>query len=171
MVLVLTPSAIAIGSYMTTGNVMDWIYLVPWWGWNLSFGVNTVWIIAIIVTHRLKEIKKPGISVTPFSSYGYGEIGSIDYADVKWRVQAPFKEPWGGLLDYTPKRIRISTPPRCPKCETKIEEEKTFWGGYIWKCPTWDFSKRSQQRCYNVSKSVENIAQRDVELMNKEHKK
>ncbi len=35
MVLVLTPCAIAIGSFFTTGNIMDWLIQVPKWGWSL----------------------------------------------------------------------------------------------------------------------------------------
>jgi hypothetical protein len=167
LILIFTPSAIALGSYVNTGNIMNWLIQVPRWVWILFFGLNVVWMIAIIVTRRFKEIKKTGISGITVSRYGYSEIGTIDYASVKWRVIAPFKEPWGGLLNYNPKGIRISTPPRCLKCETKIEEEKCFWGGYIWKCPSCNFSKRSKKSYYKVSASAENIAQREIELRNK----
>ena len=123
------------------------------------------WSGIVLVRKRLKAIEPSGIPASSASRWGYEDIGNIDYDGMKWRVIAPLPSPpslYRGP-DLTPSRIRVRTPPRCPECETKIEESKSFWGGYVWKCPDCDFKKRSKRSYYRVKDNVEKIAQRWVE--------
>ena len=113
----------------------------------------------------MKAIEPSGVHGSTGSRWGYEDIGNIDHAGVKWRIIAPLPPPpslYRGP-DLTPSGIRVRTPPRCPECETQIEESKSFWGGYVWNCPDCDFKKRSKRSYYRVKDNVEKIAQRWVE--------
>ena len=65
--------------------------------------------------------------------------------------------------DLTPIRIRVSLTPRCPECETELEESKNFWGGYKWNCVKCNWNKRSKDNFSTIYKQVERIVQREME--------
>lgn len=159
------PLATILGSQLTTGDYTKWINQIPFLGKVVFIVVIILWLGIILIRKRLKVIEPSGVGAFSVSRWGYEDIGAIDFGGVKWRVIAPLPPPPSLHRgpDLTPSRIRISTPPRCPVCETKIEESKSFWGGYVWNCPSCDFKKRSWRSYHRVEDSVEKIAQRWVE--------
>ncbi|MFX0208573.1 MAG: hypothetical protein ACFFDT_21505 [Candidatus Hodarchaeota archaeon] len=165
LVAFLTPLLASLGSYFITGDVLNWFSRIPDWGWNAFVGFIGVWIIIVLIRNRLESIKPSGVRATTISRYGYEEIGEIDYEGVKWKVIAPLPHPssFNRSPDLTPSRIRVSIPPRCPECGTKLEESKSFWGGYNWECVGCGFKKRSRESYYTIDDRVEKLAQRDVE--------
>ena len=87
------------------------------------------------------------------------------YAGVIWIVRAPKPSE----LDLEPPEITASdleleTPPRCPKCETEIEQSRSFWGGYVWKCVKCGFHKRNSDSYYREEERARKIAKRHWEV-------
>ena len=165
LVAILTPILASFGSYLNTGDVLNWFNRVPDWGLKVFIGFIGLWIAIVLIRKRFESIKPSGVVVTSASRFGYEEIGELDYEGVKWKVIAPLPHPssFNRSPDLTPSRIRVRTPPRCPECGTKLEESKSFWGGYIWECVGCGFKKRSKESFYTVDDRVEKLAQRDVE--------
>jgi ribosomal protein L37AE/L43A len=101
-------------------------------------------------------------------SIPYGDwmdVGRLNYAGVIWIVRAP-KPPWH-QLDAEPISVddlELQTPPRCPKCETEIEQTQSFWGGYIWKCVRCGFKKRNSESYYREEERAKKIARREFEI-------
>jgi len=60
----------------------------------------------------------------------------------------------------------VETPPRCPKCETELEETRSFWGGYIWKCVNCGFKKETEivtiKRMNGLKKSQDENGKRNT---------
>jgi ribosomal protein L37AE/L43A len=169
VVLILAPSLIGILSKLNTGEWMSWFMSIPkiYWG-NIGF-LFFLWIIIIIIRIRLKQINKsntgPMISVIKNPIYGWLNIGAIEYAGALWRLNAPKPGPFIAFepSDVSPSNIEVDLPPRCPKCETELEESKCFFSGYIWKCVKCGFRKKNKNSYYIESERVEKIARRDWE--------
>lgn len=140
LALVLTPIAVALGSEIATGNWMEWFGLIPNTA-SIVFGlVIFVWVVIITIRSRLKRLQEldavPGIFVGSRPPFGWVTIGKFDYAGVVWRVRAA---PARRHESLEPSRIsslsiEVETLPRCPNCKTELEESRSFWGGYVWRC-------------------------------------
>lgn len=161
----LMPLVTILGSHFATGDYSNWINHIPFYVKVGFIVVIVLWLGIILIRKRLKAIEPSGVGAFSVSRYGYEEMGNIDYYGVKWRVIAPLPHPSSLHRgpDLTPTRIRIRTNPRCPDCETELEESKSFWGGYVWNCPGCNFKKKNKRSYYRVGDSVEKIAQRWVE--------
>jgi ribosomal protein L37AE/L43A len=70
-----------------------------------------------------------------------------------------------------PHDLDIDTPPRCPKCETEIEQTRSFWGGYVWKCVKCGFQKRNRESYYREGERAEKIARREFEMFQSKAKR
>jgi len=169
VVVLLTPIIIGIASKINTGDWMKWFGLIPKTAWIIFGLVIFLWFIIIAIRNRVKQLQEldTGPVLLARSSYGFGwiPIGKRNYAGVVWRVRAPATSPWKhfGHVDISPSSIEVETPPRCPKCETELEQLHSFWGGYIWKCVGCGFQKRNQDSYYKVAKRAEKIARREWE--------
>ena len=154
---------IAIASKINTGDWIEWFGLIPntWW---IGFGlVISLWVIIIAIRNRVKQThESDSISFASVPRFGWVPIIGINYAGVGWRIRAPATAPWESSMNY-PSSIDVETPPRCPKCETEIEQSRGFWGGYIWKCVRCDFQKRNRDSYYKEKKRVKKIAKRELE--------
>lgn len=167
VVVLLTPIIIGIASKINTGDWMKWFGLIPKTAW-IIFGLF-IFLWFILIRNRVKQLQEldTGSVLLARSSYGFGwiPIGKRNYAGVVWRVRAPATSPWKhfGHVDISPSNIEVETPPRCPKCETELEQLHSFWGGYIWKCVGCGFQKRNRDSYYKVAKRAEKIARREWE--------
>jgi|GEM_PF-6383744 len=96
---------------------------------------------------------------------GWKNIMDKTHSDVIWIVKVPILS--GRFAEYRyeeiPSIVSISTPPRCPKCKTILAERKSFWGDYLWYCPTGDFQKKNKLNFFKESETVRVLAIRDLE--------
>lgn len=166
LVAILTPLITALLSNFSTGSYTTWFTQVPSFYWQFFIAVIGFWFLFILVRNRQKELKKgPGIGVLNIPAYGIHKIADINYDGVKWEVCYPNPPPYSLVRNETinPNEIIVTSPPRCPKCGTELEESKSFWRGYVWKCVRCGFSKRSKENKYVVSERAEKIAKRHFE--------
>lgn len=170
VVALLTFMIISIASKIDTGDWMEWFGLIPRTIWIIFGLIIFLWIIVIAIRNRFKQMRKldagSGAGVLVWPTHGWTVIGKRNYSGVVWRICVPAPSPW---RTFDPSRISVSsidveTPPRCPDCETELEERHSFWGAYIWRCVKCDFKKRSWDSCHKVAKRVEKIARREWEL-------
>jgi ribosomal protein L37AE/L43A len=114
-----------------------------------------IWFALLVVYKLSKQIAErnhySGMHVqTP--EYGWKYLQNENYKKVIWRPRIPLF--WGP--DIQPQEItkinfdelEIEVPPRCPKCETELDETKTIWGWFRWKCPECGFTTR---KIYNAN--------------------
>lgn len=89
----------------------------------------------------------------------------LSYVDVIWQIQTHGQSPILGfdLRKVNPSTIEANTPPRCPKCKTELEEESSFWGGYVWRCVQCGYKKRNRKNFYTESDRATRIAKREWE--------
>ncbi len=164
----LIPIATVVGSKFSTGDWLVWFSNVPIWIWIVIGALITAWIIVIAIRRRISKLREDDhspIQIISMPDGGWAEAGKIGYAGVYWIVLAP-KNPW---YELEPKRITardldMDTPPRCPKCETEIEQSKSFWGGYVWKCVRCDFQKRNRDSYYREKERALKVVKREWEI-------
>ena len=168
----LIPIVTGIGSKASTGNWLEWFVSVPSPVWITLVVIITLWILVIAIRYRIKHLRKESNPLISIISVPYGnwrDVGKFTYADVIWIVRAP-APPWYELdpKPITPDDLDIDTPPRCPKCETEIEQTHSFWGGYIWKCVKCGFKKRNSESYYREEERVKKIAKREWEIQKRD---
>lgn len=90
----------------------------------------------------------------------------VPHANVKWPVKVPLPSPIQRYESYEKQRlvldpdsIIVETPPRCPKCDTKLEEQKRVLKGYKWICAGCGFAARNRDSFYVEAARVEKIAE------------
>lgn len=164
----LIPVVTSIGSRASTGNWLEWFATIPSQVWITLAIIFALWILVSIIRRRMKHLHKEGhspISIISVPNGGWRNIGKLEYADVIWIVRAP-APPWYELNPepITSHDLDIDTPPRCPKCETEIEQTQSFWGGYIWKCVNCGFQKRNRESYYKEEERAKKIAGRKFEM-------
>lgn len=164
----LIPVVTGIGSKASTGNWLEWFATIQSQVWITLVIIFALWILVIAIRYRIKHLRKEGQSPISIISVPYGgwrNIGKLKYADVIWIVRAP-APPWYELNPepITPHDLDIDTPPRCPKCETEIEQAQSFWGGYVWKCVKCGFQKRNRESYYKEEERAKKIARREFEM-------
>jgi len=58
----------------------------------------------------------------------------------------------------------IVTPPRCPECQTELEQTHQFFGGYRWECVQCGFKKRNRLSYYREANRALKILRREAEI-------
>jgi len=165
LVLFLTPLITGAGSVFATGNWWKWFGLVPIELWIILAVVAVFWMIVI---QRLKRVQQGSRSLISFITIpydGWKTVSQASYAGVLWNVRVPCPSKWD--LDprpVAPHDLDIATPPRCPNCQTELEETQSFWGGYVWRCAACGFKKRNRDSYYREAERVEKIMRRQYEL-------
>ena len=166
LLIVLTPIITGIGSKVSTDNWFEWFATTPVLVWVILAIILIPWI-AFAIYHRIKHLRRENWSVRPLRfkpSGGWETIYKIEHAGVIWNVRVPvqastFKRRKVPTLDD----LDIEIPPRCPKCSTKLEEIKSFWCGYVWKCVNCGFHKRNRDDWFKEERRVIKLAERRFE--------
>lgn len=113
---VFTPSAVLVGSKISTGDWMNWLHNIPikifvWFGI-----VILVWVICALLFQRYKTITALNQGCSPLIGaiprWGYIEVMELNYSDVVWKILTPDLPPlrnigqprldelkWKSLLD------------------------------------------------------------------------
>ena len=165
LVLALTPTVTLIGSKVQSGDWLTWLKAIPSWIYTAFFGTIAFWVIIGFIVrrvHHLRQRNLPSIpSIFTIPRWGYVTVGTLTYKDVTWRVQVTAPPPWEVLSLSTAreKNVSIETPPRCPKCDTELEEAETFFGNYRWTCVRCDYSTKNNMSYYHESVRAEKLAQ------------
>jgi hypothetical protein len=171
VVAVLTPAALALGSRLTTGDWSAWLRWVPRWVWIIACALTIAWLAALVVKRRKARLRQTGgvfIGGVPTPVHGWLDVGRITYQGVTWVVRLPAPRHQLAPVDPPgPGDVDVTTPPRCPVCGTELEESKSFWWGYNWKCVRCGFSKRNRESFYSEVSRVERVARREFELQMK----
>lgn len=110
---------------------------------------------------HLRELDKPSAGFYSIPLHGWTIIGKLPYKNVIWDILIPAElQP----SQSSASDIEIGTPPRCPKCQTEIEEKRSFWKGFIWICVRCGFRKRNKDSYYSEADRAEKIAKREFEI-------
>jgi ribosomal protein L37AE/L43A len=152
-------------SFVTTGDVFQIFQEIPTCAWYICIAIIIIWLIIIIINNRRKNAKRQyhGVPFVGFAmSYNdeWIDIEDINYKDVIWKVKMLKRGRSTGLHDND---INVDIPPRCQKCGTKLEQSRTYFDKFIWKCVSCGFSKKNDDSWYVERDRVEKITQREVE--------
>ncbi|MEK6717719.1 MAG: hypothetical protein AABZ16_09535 [candidate division NC10 bacterium] len=135
---VLVPLTVALGTMLlskfATGDWLKYVHSIPKYAWVVMLAALGLWVAIVAVSRRFGRLREENarrgplcFSVPPF---GYQEITEFPFKGVLWPVEVPAPPPWQltGGNPCDPSEIEVGTPPRCPKCKTELEEQKTFLG-------------------------------------------
>jgi len=154
-----------LGSQLSTDNWMTWIQLVPLSIWLLFVILMFIWITSILVK-RYKRLHVPTVLAGVGNYCGRIEnIGCIKYKGVSWRIYANKTSHFDPLDNVTIKNIESEDTPRCPSntCGNELEQNKSFWGGYVWSCPRCGFKMRNKDSFATESRRASSIARSKFE--------
>ncbi len=116
-------------------------------------GILGLIIFGSVLAYRQK--KGYGVLTSKFNDYeNYITIATIDHSDVKWEIGIPYP----GCSNKS--QLHTKLPPRCPECQTELDQEKSKVGGYVWKCVRCNFKKRNKKSYWDEREGVEKIARR-----------
>ena len=132
------PSLDVIGNYAIIGVIIILVVFGLWYG--------------------LRHKKYGGYFTYDFKDYkNYITIANIYHLDVIWEIGIPFP----GCSNKS--QLHAKLPPRCPKCQTELEQEKSKVGGHTWKCVRCNFKKRNKKKYEVEREGAEKIARREWE--------
>jgi hypothetical protein len=165
LLLALTPTFTLVGSKLQSGDWLTWLKLIPSWAYWSFFGVIFFLLLVGSIVRRIRHLQEHNLPSLPlfFSipRWGYWTVGTLTYQDVLWRVRIPAPRPWEGLSreEARSARVNVEIPPRCPKCDTELEEAETFFGNYRWSCLRCGFARKNSMSYYRESIRAEKLAQ------------
>jgi ribosomal protein L37AE/L43A len=169
LVALFTPVIATISSKINSGKWLSWVTNLPKSVIIVFIVIVTFWFVAVVIRKRLKKIRDqnsgPGIQIVDYPVFGWITFGEMGYAEVIWRMRSYAPSP-GEIFDpnkINTNAIKVETPPRCPKCKTEIEENSSFWGGYVWKCVGCGYTKRNKASFYDEADRAERVARRQME--------
>ncbi len=166
IVIIVTPFAIAFSSKISTGDWLKWFSSIPKWFSIIFIILVLLWYVIIIIRKRLIRTREldSGLPVAfaRIPIFGWVTIGKLEYSGLVWRIRIPTSAPWEDFdkNSIVLNSIEIEKPPRCPKCETEIEESHSFWGKYIWTCVRCNFKKTNKRNYNREGERAEKVARR-----------
>jgi len=166
IVIFLTPTVLAARSKLQTGNWLAWTERLSLSTVGWFVGTIALWFMAVGVRRRLRCMSEGsvGISSARAPLGGWVEVGAVSYAGVKWRLRAPRGVPYSVRpASVEAAELEADLPPRCPRCETEVEENPRFWGGYSWSCIRCGFRKHNRDSYYLEASRAERLARRGWE--------
>lgn len=153
---ILIPILFYLYSIIINENWLTLIYSIPPLIWQILTLIFVVWIITISIRRHMSYYSLP-FGFIPMG--GWEDIGTYQYDGVIWRLRIPMERPFGNKEPH----INIDPHPRCPKCETKLENiDKYYW--YSWKCVRCNFKKRTWNTFRKDAERVEKLVEREIEI-------
>lgn len=123
----------------------------------IALSLITIICLSIMFIQKKMEYNELFAYANPI--YGWQTIDQIKYSKVLWRIRVP------NHSAISSSSIDIEVPPRCPKCETQLEQSDNYlW--YTWHCidENCNFNKRTWNNMYKVKKWVNKVATRKLGL-------
>ena len=166
LLIILTPIITGIVSKVSTGDSFKLFGTTPVLVWVILAVIFVAWI-AYAIHHRIKNLQKENwspVSLRFAPSGGWKTIHTIDYAGVIWNVRVPVQASSFEIKRVlAPHDLDIEIPPRCPSCKTELEQRRSFWWWYDWKCVKCGFQRRNRDSYYEEAKRVGKIARSGFE--------
>ena len=166
LLIVLTPIITGIASKVSTDNWFKLFATTPVLVWVILAIIFIPWIV-FAIHHRIKHLQKENWSPRPLRfepSGGWETIYKVEHAGVVWNVRVPVQASTFKRREVpTLNALDIEIPPRCPDCGTELEETKSFWGWYVWKCVNCGFRKRNRDNCFKEERRVIKLARKRFE--------
>jgi hypothetical protein len=136
LVLLLTPAVTALASKLQTGSWSAWFAVIPRLVYYIVAAIFLLWVLIVLLRRRARHIRHmndPVVRPIFIPQFGYVQVGELTHAGVRWRFLAPAPAPWDRFepRSVAASSITVETPPRCPKCDTELEEQARFLGGAV----------------------------------------
>jgi hypothetical protein len=134
-------------------RILQPLFLIPWYAY-------VVFIIALLMVVITQKEKIKQIGSAPPAPLALQKIDAVTYQDVRWDIVAPARHPRETPDDYTRRLPTIGEariPPKCPKCSVELEEKKGLLYGYVWRCVSCGFKKKSKDTFYTDGGRAEKI--------------
>jgi hypothetical protein len=153
------------GSKLQSGDWLTWLKRVPSWGYIAFSGLTLGWLALAPVVRRFHHLRERNLPASPgfftIPHWGYVTVGTLAHKNVIWRVQIPAPPPWETLTlaEARSARVDVETPPRCPKCDTALEETETFFGNFRWSCLRCGFFTKNNMSYYREALRAEKLAE------------
>jgi hypothetical protein len=141
-------------SKTNTGQFFKYFLATPVYIWIIIGVIIIIWILLLNRRRKVKLAYSYIINKLLYSSATeYIHLFQITYKKLNWNIKGEF---YRGDADFS--CIESDTPPRCPRCNTEIEEYANllFWG-YRWRCPSCKFFKISINSYHKLKRSVDKI--------------
>lgn len=155
----ITLISFTISSQITTGNAFQWTQGLETIHWIILAIVVIAAASLIGIAYRKHQLNHRG-GVAIIRPYYLRPVWLFDYpyADVLWEVYTSSRAQISHEQD-----IQVRVPPKCKNCQTKLEESKGFWGGYMWKCIGCGFSKKNRDYFSKEANRAERLAERQLQ--------
>lgn len=163
----MVPAVQAIDWHTRTGQWTGWLHQVPALS-KVGFSVFIiVWIAFVLVRNRLARLQDRDSGVVIATSSPFQKrrlVAKQTYAGVSWRVVGVSSSILQHRAGLPPDYVEVEIPPRCPECETELEERSQFVRGYTWICPACQFQKKSANSFDVEADRAEKVARRQWEI-------
>lgn len=174
LLLALAPTVTLIGSKLQSGDWLTWVKAIPSWLYMTFFCIIALWFITGVVLRRIRRLRERNLPSLPsgflIPPWGYTRVGTLPYKGVVWRYQIPAPPPSERLTiaEARSARVELDIPPRCPKCDTELEEIETFFGRFRWSCLRCGFRRKNNLSFYHEAMRAEKLAQSEWEKGSRE---
>jgi len=158
-----------IGSKILTGNWLELFNRAISGDWRVIISLIILFGLISYIIKKLRETKIYGAPVVAGTTapLGYTEIGTINYADVLWRIKAPIPSPIPSFLGSSQPSVSdviAVSPPLCPDCKTELEQSRRcILPGYTWRCVKCGFTKNNRDSFDQERDRAERIAKSEIE--------
>ena len=157
-------------SWVLTGSLTSLFKEIPLYVYAIFL---LLMVILVTIKKQCNKIKlydsRDGTVEIGVPVYGWKTwLDRYPYKHVSWRVQLPSVPPWGSsYYDHSIEDIHVSIPPKCPICETELEQVVHFCAIYYWKCIHCGFKYRSKDHWYLVAERVKREVKGELERKKK----
>ena len=164
VLLLLTPAATALASKLKTGSWTAAFSAIPVWIYYVVGAAFIFWIVIVLLRRRARHVRhlnEPVVAPFSIPMFGYVQVGELTHHGVRWRMLALSPAPWDRFdpQAVSSGRITVQSPPRCPKCDTELEQHARFFGGYRWSCIRCGFHVKARQSFYLEEDRAKRLAE------------
>jgi hypothetical protein len=103
-------------------------------------------VVMTVVVLRVRVLNRPGpalpvvlVNSVPLSGPGPSARYRTQFMGAVWHWRVPVIDPGHDPIEdprnHDFRRLEMDGDcPRCPRCESELDEQRSFWGGYDWRC-------------------------------------